>query len=121
MAIKLFEQLKLQEQQVQNVMGAHMIHANLMHCFLWAKQWPELLEEVEKYRRLVKSKGQLSDILMRITDFSELIAKQMLGETSLSGPELWANCKELLADHPKWFEDMVPYVFDQLGFDKDGA
>ena len=113
-AARLFELQRVQEQQLQHVMGAHMIHTNLMQCYFFSKQWPELIEEIEKYKRFIKAKGELNPLITRILSFNELIGKLMLKEIEMSPSEIERRSKEIFEDHPKWYKDMAVYSMDHL-------
>lgn len=113
-AAKLFELIRVQEQQMQHVMGSHMVHVNLMHCYFWAKRWPQLLEEIEKYKRFIKAKGELNPLITQILAFSELIGKLMLREVEMTPSEIKAKSKEIFKDYPKWHEDMAVYSMKHL-------
>lgn len=111
---RLFEHIRVQEQQMQHVMGSHMIHVNLIHCYFWAKQWAELMEEIEKYKRFIKAKGELNPLISQILVFSEMIAKVMLREIEMTPTEIEARGKEIFKDHPKWHQDMAVYTIQHL-------
>lgn len=113
-AARLFELIRVQEQQVQHVMGAHMIHVNLLHCYYWAKRWGQLLEEVEKYKRFIKSKGELNPLITQILIFSEMIGKLMLGEIEMSPTEIESKSRDIFKNHPEWYDSMAVYSMNHL-------
>lgn len=113
-AIRLLNSIRLQEQQNQHVSGAHVLYSNLIQGHFYGKLWPGLLEEIDKYKRFVKSKGEFNPLITKIIEFNELIGKLMLREIEMSASELEAKSKEIFKDQQKWYNEIAVYSINHL-------
>lgn len=116
-AIRLLNIAQVQEQQNQHVSGAHVLYNNLIQGHYYAKHWDELLEEIGKYKRFVKAKGEFNPLITKIIDFNEMIGKLMLREIDITPKEIEQRSKELFKQYPKWYNDLAAYSIKHLKLD----
>lgn len=113
-AIRLLNVARVQEQQNQHVSGAHVFYTNLIQGHFYGKLWPGLLEEIDKYKRFVKAKGEFSPLITKIIEFNELTGRLMLQEIEMSPSEIEAKSKEIFKDQPKWYNEIAVYSINHL-------
>lgn len=113
-AVRLLNSIRLQEQQNQHVSGAHVLYGNLIQGHFYGKLWSGLLEEIDKYKRFVKAKGEFNPLITKIVEFNELIGKIMLREIDIAPTEIDQRCKEIFKDHPQWYNEMAVYSMNYL-------
>lgn len=118
-AVRLLNSIRLQEQQSQHVSGAHILYSNLIQGHFYGKLWPGLLEEIDKYKRFVKAKGEFNPLITKIIEFNEMIGKIMLREIDMSPSEVKAKSKEIFNDDPQWYESVAKYSLKHLKLVKE--